>query len=173
MESSVAIWEDRPESIAIGFLRNDAQAFEDFEAELSAPVLDAVLERIDVARGSVIAGEIRTNGARPRGRWLVHRFGRSLETGEAEVSSRHFFDSWDRPPLSLWIDSLSRPLPHYEGAYETALLCFVPSVCLARASAGRRICPNGSLFFLDEIDCELSDQVGSFIDLRSNRPGIG
>ena len=39
---------------------------------------------------------------------MVMEAGRSLSTGEAEIASRGFFDVRDRPPIGLWVESISR-----------------------------------------------------------------
>jgi len=149
-------------------LMRDADAgggeFEELESDFSAPLLDAFLERMSSAREQALGIREVSTGRKPRGRFLVHRFGRSLSTGEAEVSSRFFYDVLDRPPASLWVETLTRAVSTDSGIYEVALLAFVPMTCVALAEAGRAACPSGSLLFIDEIDCMLPGQLNRLIE---------
>jgi len=137
---------------------------EEIEFDVSAPLLDAFLDRIEAARREALRSQDSPPTRRPRGRFLVYRFDRTLETGEAEISSRNFFDVRDRPPMSLWLETLTRSLPREKGLFEAALLAFIPEACQARAEAGRCACPNGSLFFLDEVGGELPNQLRGLVD---------
>ena len=137
---------------------------EEIESDLSAPLLDAFLDRIEAARTEALRNQHPHETRRLHGRFLIYRFDRTLETGEAEISSRHFFDARDRPPISLWLETLTRSLPGEKGSYEVALLAFIPEACRMRAEAGRRACPNGSLVFLDEVGGELLSQLRRLVD---------
>jgi hypothetical protein len=140
---------------------------EELESESSGVVLDALLDRIEAARRESLAArdasrELGARGDDPgSGRLLIHRLGASLGTGEAEVAARGFFDVWDRPPLALWLEALSRPLPRRPDAFELAVLVFVPAEAVEAATAGRRACSSGALCFLEELDGELCVQLAS------------
>lgn len=120
---------------------------EEIEADPTAPIFDALLARIDAERRRAIGSDARREAA--SGGFVVHRFGRTLETGEAEVASRAFFDASDRPPVSLWIETLGRADAHATGEFEVAVLAFVPADCLERAAAGSRACPSGAVILFD------------------------
>jgi hypothetical protein len=137
---------------------------EDVEFDVSAPLLDAFLERIEAARREALRGQDRLLGQKPSGRFLLYRFDRTLETGESEIASRNFFDVRDRPPISLWLETLTRANSRKKGSFEVAVLVFIPEGYRIRAVAGREACPNGSLFFLDEVDGELSNQLRELVD---------
>jgi len=148
-------------STGVDALRDE---LEDVELDVSAPLLDAFLDRIEATRTEALRGQDRLPGQKPRGRFLVYRFDRTLETGEAEIASRNFFDVRDRPPLSLWLETLTRATSRKKGSFEVAVVVFIPEAHRTRAVAGREACPNGSLFFLDEVDGELSNQLGGIVD---------
>jgi hypothetical protein len=137
---------------------------EEIEFDASAPLLDAFLDRIEAARREALRSQDPPPTRRLRGRFLVYRFDRTLETGEAEISSRNFFDVRDRPPISLWLETLTRSLPRETGSFEAAVLAYVPETCRVRAEAGRLACPNGSLVFLDEVGGELPNQLRGLVD---------
>lgn len=134
-----------------------AADLEDLEEAPSLPAAQAMLAQLDaLRRGAVGApGEARPADVR----WLLHRPARSLQTGEAEVASRGFFDVNDRPPPILWLEAIGRPRPGRPGQTDVAILCAIPSSALATAEAGRRACLNGALTFLDELSDPLSRQL--------------
>jgi hypothetical protein len=138
-------------------------AFEELDAELSSPTLDALLDRIAMLRARAFKGAAPASEVPPVGRFLIHRFGCSLETGEAEVASRHFYDVRDRPPTALWLETLTRSRSEGSGDFEVGLLAFVPALDLERAEAGRRACSNGSLAFADEFDGDLAAQLAAVL----------
>jgi hypothetical protein len=143
------------------------EELEEIESDISAPLLDAFLDRVEAARTQALRGTDRAPRSKPQGRFLVYRFDRTLETGEAEISSRGFFDVRDRPPISLWLVTLTRAVARNKGSFEVAVLVFVPEACRTRAEAGREACSNGSIFFLDEFAGELPDQLRELVDDRN------
>jgi hypothetical protein len=98
-----------------------------------------------------VAAVGQDGGSDEAGLWLCHRPGRSLESGEAEVASRGFFDVRDRPPLGLWVDAIARPWPSRPGRFEVAVLCWIPADAAGRARAGRLHCPTGALALFEEV----------------------
>ncbi len=87
-------------------------------------------------------------GADGASAWLLYRPGRSLETGEAEIASRGFFDVRDRPPLGLWLEVLGRREAHAPEGVDLGILCWLPPDDRARARAGARACCTRSLLSL-------------------------
>lgn len=162
LTSASLLWANESEPGSI--LNCLGDELEELDFEVSAPLLDAFLARIEAARTEVLGVQDPPAIRKPRGRLLVHRFDRTLETGESQISSRHFFDVRDRPPISLWLETLTRAVARDEGVFEVAVLAFVPESCRLRAEAGRAVCPNGSLFFLDEVHGALSNQVYGLVD---------
>ena len=90
--------------------------------------------------------------------------------GEAEVASRGFFDTWDRPPPSFWIEVLSRALSRRPGQFEMAILVLIPDAFLARAEAGREVCENGSLRFVGDERSALVDQLSPLLRPLESAP---
>jgi hypothetical protein len=123
------------------------------------PLLETFLDRVEAARIEGLGPVPDPSSPRPPGRLLCHSFSRSLSTGEAEIASRGFFDSLDRPPIALWLEVVSRPMPRGSEAFEVCVLAFVPEQILARAIAGRKACPSGALAFLAEVSPTLTGQL--------------
>ncbi|GEM_PF-1952578 len=101
----------------------------------------------------------RASSTAPGGELLCYWPGRSLSTGEAEVASRGFFDSLDRPPIGLWLEAISRPIHSPSEKFEIAILAWIPPEHAERAERGRRACTNGSLSTLNETSKALSQQL--------------
>jgi hypothetical protein len=158
------LWVSGSESRLASLIGGLHEDLEELECDVSAPLLDAFLDRIEAVRTEALPGQGALSKRRPRGRFLVRRFDRTLETGEAEISSRSFFDVRDRPPISLWVESLARAVPGSKGSFEVAVLAFIPEAFRTRAEAGREACVNGSLFFLDEVEGELANQLRALVD---------
>jgi hypothetical protein len=158
--SAAALWQG---PLLASFETSFAEELEELEAEASSLALEALLDRIERARLRALEARIAEPALRPRGRFLCHRFSCSLATGEAEVAGRGFFDVLDRPPLALWLEGISRPVPRRTGVREVAVVAFVPENRLLRARAGREACPRGALAFLDEISVALTSQLASLL----------
>jgi hypothetical protein len=162
------LWAIHPELALESRFSDD---LEELQTAASGIVLEALLDRIEMARNDVLRERSRDSGPadrsgrdlKPRGRFLFHRFADSLGTGEAEIAARGFFDVWDRPPISLWLEAFSRPMPRREGVFEVCVLAFVPQDCVARATAGRDSCSSGALFFYDEAECDLQVQLAAML----------
>jgi hypothetical protein len=138
-----------------------AQALEEDLEELDAAptvsLAQVILDRIRGMRaahgpaGPALGTDRAGGGSGDPGFWLCFRPGRSLGGGEAEVASRGFFDVFDRPPLGLWVDVIARPKPSVEGAFEVALLCWIPPDAAERARAGLAHCPTGGLALFEAL----------------------
>lgn len=135
------------------------EELDDWADEVSSQTLAGFAEQIDALRNVASEGQ----GPAPEGEWIVHLWGRSIGTGEAEVASRGFFDIWDRPPRRLWMEVFARPRPRGAAGEEIALLAFVPLADLERARLGRQADPNASLWTLSEISPALSAQLAPLI----------
>ncbi|MEE8164389.1 MAG: hypothetical protein V3T64_02365 [Myxococcota bacterium] len=160
LNSAAALWQGAPRA---SFETCFAEELEELEAEASSLVLEALLDRIDRARTRALEGRVADQVSRPRGRFLCHRLSCSLATGEAEIAGRGFFDAMDRPPLVLWLEGISRPVPRRTGVCEVAVVAFVPENHLVRARAGREACPRGALAFLDEVSVALTSQLAPLL----------
>ncbi|MBW1884907.1 MAG: hypothetical protein JRJ58_15355 [Deltaproteobacteria bacterium] len=158
--SAAALWQAPPPA---SFETSFAEELEELEAEASRVVLEALLDRIESARTRALEGRVADQVSRPRGRFLCHRLCCSLATGEAEIAGRGFFDALDRPPLVLWLEAISRPVPGRSGVCEVVVVAFVPENRLARARAGRQACPRGALAFLDEVSVALTSQLAPLL----------
>ena len=158
--SAAALWQDpAPARLETSFV----EELEELETEASSLVLESLLDRIEHARTRALAGCGAERASRPRGRLVCHRLSCSLATGEAEVAGRGFFDALDRPPLALWLEGISRPVPRRTGVDEVAVVAFVPANRLVQAHAGREACPRGALAFLDEVSAALSSQLAPLL----------
>ena len=83
---------------------------------------------------------------------------RSLATGEAEVSSRGYFDVLDRPPLWSWIASVGRPADGAVEGFEVGILAWVASDDRALARAGCRASAAPSLLSIEDASDAISRQ---------------
>jgi len=144
-----------------------AEDLEDLDSDASTAAAEALLDRIARARAAEIDRRGASLNPSPGGRFVLYRLAQSLETGEAEIASRGFFDVRDRPPLILWLEVVSRMFPLQSGAFDVAVLAFVPKDLVRRAEAGRRACVNGSLSFLDEAPGGLANQLLSLLGERA------
>jgi len=135
------------------------RAQSELEAELdeleSAPLLVTALElldRLDGLRagldGSV--SPVPRSDALVEGGLVLYRPGRSLETGEADVASRGYFDGLDRPPLAGWLEAVGRSHSTAPDGFELGLICWVAASDLARARAGCEACASSALTLLEE-----------------------
>ena len=93
------------------------------------------------------------------GLWFAFLPGYSLDTGEAEIASRGFFDSGDRPPLALWVAAVTRARAVGSQELEIAILCYAPADVAGRVRAGFEACPNGALRSLESLSRVLSEQL--------------
>jgi len=152
-------------------------ALEELEEAPSFAGLQGLLTEIESERAALLGLTSATSGdaggassgpvsadLAPRGAWLVHRPGLSLETGEAEIASRGLFDVSDRPPLGLWISAIARPLRSGRPGFESAVLAWIPPTALEAARSGRRACPNGSLVWPAELSQRLAEPLASLLD---------
>ncbi len=138
----------------------------DLADEVSLITALELLDGIERARLAFLAeaaegsqGDERPDRTSSAGELLCYFPGRSLSTGEAEVASRGFFDSLDRPPIGLWLEAITRPIQSSSEKFEIAILAWIPPGYAERALAGRRACRNGSLSALDETSKALSQQL--------------
>jgi hypothetical protein len=154
-------------------------ALEELESSPSLPGLESLLGEIDVARGrlgsarrtpeecvsaafsSSSAAPIGSPELRSRGGLVCYWPGRSIETGEAEVASRGYFDARDRPPLLGWLTAIARPHADRSRDFEVAVLAWVPPADLEHARRGVRACASGALAWLEEVSKPLSLQLGA------------
>jgi hypothetical protein len=137
---------------------------EELETSPSVPGLESLLEEIDHRLRPARDGSEATVPSRSQawtasdGGFICYRPGRALETGEAGLASRGFFDGLDRPPLALWLAAIARP--QGSRGFEVAVVAWVPPSELARARRGRDACRSGALAWLSEVSPELEAQLG-------------
>jgi hypothetical protein len=163
----------RAEQGLAGFLEGVEASIDELEAGSSLPLLEDLLSKIDEARRSEWEA-LSSDGSRldsappsePGGAWLCYWPTRSLETGEANLASRGFFDALDRPPLALWLTAVARSRGPRGGDFELAVLAWVPPIDVDRARAGRAVCTSGSLAWLEETSEELVEQLGPWLQGR-------
>jgi hypothetical protein len=155
---------------SVGLITAEVEAdLEELDASPSLVVAQALLSRIDAHRrenralGLALSEDVHGIG-RGAGDWIGYRPARSLETGEAEIASRGFFDVRDRPPLGLWVDVVARARAAGSVAVDLAVLCYVPAEMEARAQAGRDLCPSGALVPLSDLSVVLDQEVRGLLD---------
>ena len=152
---------------SISAIESDLEAdLEELDASPSLAAAQSLASRIDDQRRRVLgtARDVTTREetsafAPGEDNWIGYRPARSLETGEAEIASRGFFDARDRPPLGLWVDVVARARVEGSVAVDLAVICYVPSEMAERARAGREICSSGALTALSELSPELDEEV--------------
>jgi hypothetical protein len=159
-------------------------ALEELERNPSLAGLESLLEEIDATRRLVVGAQ-RTPGQpgpaasgsssaafagspepRSRGGLICYWPGRSIETGEAEIASRGYFDAWDRPPLLEWLTAIARPQPDRLSDFEVALVAWVPPADLERARVGSRACTSGALAWLEDVSKPLWLQLATAVEAR-------
>lgn len=129
-------------------------------AEALLAQLDAMRARLGAPPTTIVVEDGAPVEA-PSGAWLVHRPGRSLRTGEAEIASRGFFDVADRPPLALWLEVLVGEAATPGAPLAVGILCRVPAPEAARARAGCEACPSGALWTEAQLSSALLDPLAS------------
>ena len=151
---------------------------EELESEASLVAALDLLNGIELARLEAITatkprrdfGDARTLSplGTTGGDLICYWPGRSLSTGEPNVASRGFFDDFDRPPISLWLEAIARPRESSREEFELAIIAWIPAVDVDRAGAGCRACTSGSLALLIDVSKELSRQLRPVLDGRSS-----
>lgn len=141
-----------------------APLLEELDVAPSRLTAEDLLEALDGLRDEALASampEARDDGAPPAalpaereglardGGFLVHRPGRSLSTGEAEIASRGYFDAVDRPPIATWLGVLDATSEGVEAGVWIA--AWVEPGEVERARAGCRACPSGALAWLEDV----------------------
>lgn len=91
--------------------------------------------------------------------FVCHRPGRSLNTGEAEIASRGYFDAEDRPPLACWIGVLASSATSAAEEADFVIVAWTSPGDRERVRAGRQACPNGALVLIAELSPPAAEQL--------------
>ncbi|MBK7950795.1 MAG: hypothetical protein IPK00_19070 [Deltaproteobacteria bacterium] len=149
-----------------------APLLEELDVAPSRLTAEDLLEALDGLRDEALASatpDARGDGAPPAalpvereelerdGGFVVHRPGRSLSTGEAEIASRGYFDVVDRPPIATWLGVLDATSDGVDDGVWIA--AWVGPREVERARAGCRACPNGALVWLDDVSSPAAAQL--------------
>ena len=155
-----------PEALDSALLASEIEELDSAPTRVAAL---ALLETIDALRREAVAAlSVDLSGPSDLARraglledadFVCHRPGRSLNTGEAEIASRGYFDAEDRPPLACWIGVLTSSATSAGDDADFVIVAWTSPGDRARARAGRQACPNGALALIAELSPPAAEQL--------------
>ena len=168
----------RAELTARAHARFEAE-FEELEREPSLEAALDLLDRFEPLRSEAVRECDREPSGRPdeetaerlapAGGFVLYWPGRSLETGEADIASRGYFDALDRPPVANWLEAIGRRKSSEREEFEVAFVAFVPASDLSRAQAGCAACCSDALAFVDASLGALATQLRPLLAVAEGR----